>query len=95
MTVEIYYKYSELDKEPQFGLVILDENYTHKHYVNCIWYYLGYFLEGKNKPAIYPFVPWGWEGVKPKIYKDCNNAERQAKLIANYINKKRYGKETK
>lgn len=86
MKIEIYHKYSELDKEPQFGIEIIDEANQCDAYINWIWFYLGVYL-GKNRPTIYPYKPWNWNR-KSKSYKNLNNAERQARLIANYIKSK-------
>ena len=83
MNVEIYHQHSKLDSEHQFGIEIIDENNSCETYINWVWFYLGVFM-GKDKPTIYPYKPWNWT-KKPKKYKYLNNAERQAKLIADHI----------
>jgi len=78
MKIELSYKYSNLDNEPQFGLVIEGVPET---YARWIFFYIGRNLN--IKPTIYPFNI----GKVLYSYKFCNNAERQALLIVNRIKK--------
>jgi hypothetical protein len=85
MKIEIYHQYSKLDNEHQFGIEIIDKDNYYETYINWVWFYLGVYL-GKDKLTIYPHRPL-WS-KKPKVYKYLDNAERQAKLIADYIKSK-------
>ena len=88
-TVEITYKYSKLDKGKQFGLVF---NYPigHETYIRWVYFYMGEYFN-KKKISLYPFdignSSYYKDKIKKKTFKHCNNAERQAKLIVNHINK--------
>jgi hypothetical protein len=84
MKIELSYKYSQLDKEPQFGLMCEAESIWDEAYIRWIYFYLGEFFGGK-RPRIYPFTIN--EGRILKNYKMCNDAKRQARLIFNKINK--------
>ncbi len=78
MKIELSYQYSELDKNHQFGLVLEDEYY--QPYFRWVYFYLGKYLS--DNVRLYPFNV----GKVLKNYKWCNDAEKQAKLIANKIN---------
>jgi len=83
MTFTVKYKHSKLDREAQFGITSsLSEH--HRIYERWVWFYLGAYF-GENKPAIYPYSIDNH--TKIKVYKYCNDAKRQAKLIFNHINK--------
>jgi len=77
MKIELSYKYSELDKQHQFGLVIdgVQENYS-----RWVYFYLGKHL-GIKEPSIFPYKV----GEVLYDYKYLNNAEKQGSLIANKI----------
>lgn len=83
MTVEISYKYSDLDKEPQFGLVFKDTFHC-EDYIRWVWFYLGGLLDRKG----YTIYPYHFSSKIIKKYKYCNNAKRQAMLISNAIKRK-------
>lgn len=83
MAFTVTYKYSVLDKEPQFGIVSSLTPH-HETYVRWVWFYLGAHF-GENKPRLYPFELN--DATNAKTYKYCNDAKRQAKLIINHINK--------
>jgi hypothetical protein len=76
MKIELSYDYSFLDKERQFGIEIygLDETYS-----RWIFYYLG--CRFGQRINLYPYHI----GKTVKNYKYCNNAIRQANLIADRI----------
>lgn len=77
MKILLSYKYSELDKRPEWGIEIIDgENY--EIYVRWIWWYLG-----KANISVYPYSV----GSIVKEYKYCNDAKKQAQYIINRINK--------
>jgi hypothetical protein len=84
MIIELTYKYSELDKDKQFGIVFHNVYPPQENYVRWVYYYLGLMI-GEKKPSIYPFAMRGAK-IK-KEYKYCADAERQAKLLTNCINK--------
>lgn len=84
MEVIVSYKYSTLDNEPQFGLEFTEDNENLKIYIRWVYYYLGVHL-GIAKFPIYSFTIR--DGKVIKRYKFCNDAKRQAKLIANIIHK--------
>lgn len=79
---EVTYKYSDLEKEPQFGIRFTDDLQKLNTYNQWVWFYLGELFEGK-KPKIYPYKlqAYGFENVETKTYKNCYDAKRQAKLI--------------
>lgn len=79
MKIEISHKYSNLDRELQFGLVIEG---TNEIYIRWVYFYMGKYW---NSEALHPY-PFHVNKVK-KRYKGCNDAERQAKMIVVYINK--------
>ena len=80
-SIEISFKFSELDNENKFGIV-LNSSEGFKDYDRWIYFYLGEYFAG-TKPKIYPFKV----GKIVKEYKYCNDAKRQAKLIFNAIQK--------
>lgn len=86
MKIELSYKWSDLDKEHQFGLVTTGDAQA---YIQWIWYYLEVFLGTDRRYTLYPFsLTSDWQkGKVLKSYKFHTDAERQAKLIANRINK--------
>jgi hypothetical protein len=77
MKIELSYEYSELDKEPQFGLVIES---VQEDYARWIYFYLGRHL-GIKEPAIFTYKI----GEVLYDYKYLNDAEKQGLLIANKI----------
>ncbi len=84
MKVKLSYRYSELDKEHQFG-VTLEEN-NKEHYQNMyqwLWFYLGAYLGKDRKVRIYPFA-------LDKTLKgyNYNDAKKIAGWICNRIEKK-------
>lgn len=85
MTVELYYKYSVLEKRKEFGIVFTDDRF-YEQYIRWVWFYLGH--HGMKNVSIYPYNIHRVESKNPyKVYKNCNDAERQAKQIVNAINK--------
>lgn len=80
MKVRLTYKYSELDKEHQFGLTFTEYSEVYEMYVRWIYFHLGRLL-GNDKITIYQFD----SGKVVKEYKYCNDAERQASLVFNKI----------
>lgn len=80
MEISVSYKYSELDKRQEFGIEILEVK-GWDQYINWVYFYLGaHFIEYS---AIHPYKV----GKVIKVYKNCNDARRQAKLIINKIEK--------
>lgn len=80
MEISVSYKYSELDKRQEFGIEILEVK-GWEQYINWVYFYLGAYF--KNHPHIYPYKV----GKVIKVYKNCNDARRQAQLIVNKIEK--------
>jgi len=84
---EITYKYSDLDKEHQFGI---EQIGNMPIYNSWVWFYLVELFAG-NKPRIFPYklMAHGFEKVKIlKTYKFANDAKQQAKLIHGCIIRK-------
>lgn len=81
MKIELSYKYSELDNRNEYGLVLEGENY--EMYFRWVYFYIGMFLN--KKVTLYPFTLKKHKGRLLKSYKFLNDAERQARLIANRI----------
>jgi len=81
LQIDVYHRYSELDKEHQFGLVFRNEE-NHATYIRWIYFYLGKFL--KDDIPFYHFAV----GRKIKTYQYCNDAIKQARLIYSLIKKK-------
>lgn len=78
LKVNIYYQYSDLDKQHQFGITFdNDENYA--VYIRWIYFHLGRRLSDSRDYSLYPYAV----GEKIKTYEYCNDAERQAKYIIN------------
>ncbi|WP_250476111.1 hypothetical protein, partial [Caballeronia sp. GAFFF1] len=75
--------YSHIDNQHQFGLVFNDVKGYDETYIRWVYYYLGVNLGIRNF-RLYPFQL----ECKYKVYKCCNDAQRQSKLIVNAINKK-------
>jgi hypothetical protein len=85
MTIKLTYLKTGVDKVPQFGITFKeDDNY--KAYIRWVYFYLGIYLGRKN--STYFLYPFDLNGRVLKEYKFCNDAERQAKLIANKIKSK-------
>lgn len=83
MTFELSYRYSHLDNEHQFGIVV--NNNTDEVYVRWIFFHLGAFKK-LHEITIYPFsLVKDFKGKVLREYKFCNDAERQAKMIAKRI----------
>lgn len=81
MKIELTYEWSELDKHHSFGIVFLESIPSNEIYIRWVYYYLGTMFKDK-RPVMYPFSLLGNKnGILIKEYKDCNNAERQAKLL--------------
>ena len=81
MTIQLTYKYSDLDEENQFGLQFFDIEHC-ETYIRWVYFYLGHFMGGEYI-RLYPFA----SGKVVKNYKFCNDAKRQATLIFNAIKK--------
>jgi hypothetical protein len=88
ITYRITHKYSTLDKCHQFGIEMINDSKTsvaENMYNQWVWYYLGSFL--MDKPIninLYPFSV----NIKTKYnFKNCYDAERQAKMIYKLISK--------
>ena len=87
--VKLSYHYSTLDKTHEFGLETDDLGRT-TAYINWFWFYLGNELAGlgiNEKPwrvSLYPFA----QGKVIAEYKFCNDARRQAIMVAGRIKKK-------
>lgn len=85
MTIELTYRYSDLDKRHEFGLITEGDN---EICIRWIWYYLGVYLGADCKYKLYPFsMVDAFGGKVLKSYKYSHSADQQAKLIANRINK--------
>lgn len=84
MTIRLTYKYSNLDKEHKFGLTFM-QGEAYEAYIRWVWFYLGERLANR-KFALYPFDLN--DGKILKEYQFYNDAEKQAKFIANKILKK-------
>jgi len=87
MEIELTYRFSELDKEHQFGIVILNQRDFTENYFRWMWFYMGVYL-GEKRPAIYPYSigkETYFKGKNLKKYKYCNDANRQAKLLCRRI----------
>jgi hypothetical protein len=87
---EITYKYSDLDKEHQFGISFAKDLQNWTTYNQWVWFYLGELFAGK-KPRFYgcSLQNLGIGKVKIlKTYQYCNDAKRQAKLIHGCIIRK-------
>lgn len=87
MEIQLTYRYSHLDKEKQIGILFKDgaENYT--TYNNWVWFHLGSMI-GDLNCNIYPYSLIGFKGGKiVYTYKYCNDAKRQAEMLANKIRK--------
>jgi len=80
MTIELSYKYSELDKCHQFGIEFKDLQ-GWEIYARWVFFYLGVNFGKRHR--LYPYNV----GKVIKEYKNCNDAERQAKLLYNRITK--------
>jgi hypothetical protein len=88
ITYRITHKYSTLDKCHQFGIEMINDSNTslsENFYNQWVWFHLGSFL--MDKPIninLYPFSV----NIKTKYnFKNCNDAERQAKMIYKLISK--------
>ena len=85
LSIELSYRYSHLDKTHCFGIVFNNQNTMCEVYLRWVWFHLGQQLIDKPKDVtIYPF---NYESKVIKKYKYCNDAKRQAVLLANAIKK--------
>lgn len=85
MVIELSYRYSDLDKRQEFGLVTEGHNET---YIRWLWFFLGTYLGPYSGFQLYPFSQTGaWKGRVLKSYKYHTDARKQALLIANRIHK--------
>ncbi|MFA5297870.1 MAG: hypothetical protein WC389_06635 [Lutibacter sp.] len=88
--IYLYYKFSDLDNEHQFG--IHNGNNISDVYVVWVWFYLGKYLANnkvnilKSGFCLYPYSLF--EGKVIKSYKCNGSAKTVAKLICNAIKKK-------
>ena len=83
--IELSYRYSNLDKSHCFGIVFVSQQSYCEIYIRWVWYYLGKELISKPKDVI--IYPFNYESKVIKKYKYCNDAKRQAVLLANAIKK--------
>lgn len=84
MEIQLTYRFSHLDKEKQIGILSLnDENYA--TYMKWVWFHLGRMIGDLNY-HIYPYslIPFGG-GKIVYTYKFCNDARRQAEMLATKI----------
>lgn len=85
MTIELSYRYSELDNAYCFGIFFnYPENY--ETYVRWIWYYLGQELI--KVPKNFRLYPFRSNNKVLKNYKHLNDAKRQAVILANAIKRR-------
>jgi hypothetical protein len=86
MSIELSYKWSDLDKKHCFGLDFTNLPFG-ETYIRWVWYHLGQLMIAKKQNVlILPYKPGNSKVYKN--YKYCNDARRQAALLANAINKK-------
>jgi len=90
MTIEISYRFSELDKEHHFFIRTKPTDQTNIYawetqYINWIWYYMGKANVKTKSVRIYPFSDHNKSKIKS--YKFCNDAQRQARLLVEFINR--------
>jgi hypothetical protein len=97
MSVEIHYRYCELDKKHEYGVVAPFNSSTVylNYWTYWLWYYIGHFTKGKHRrPTIIPFAnSWDEKSKLIKEYTDIRSAEVCAKRITNFI-QKHYSKQT-
>lgn len=87
--INIYYRYSTLDKEHCYGI----EGGANDIQVNWIWYYLGQSKLSIYKNSKLSFAPFkGYDQKLIKSYKQNHGAKKLAKLISNFIIKHYYEK---
>ena len=89
MKIELsYIYYSLVDTQHQFGLVTeVEDPYHDEDYIRWVWYHLGAILGSHTQFILHP-LSVKYLGDKGKIlrsYMDCNDAEKQARQIANKI----------
>ncbi len=89
--IEIYYRWSELDKKHEYGIIapynLLEVYLTYWTY--WFWYYIGAETKGKHRnPTIIPFAnTWDKETKLIKTYIDLRDSETCAKRAVKFINK--------
>lgn len=87
--VKLSYQYSDLDHTHEFGLET-DTLGVSNAYIKWFWFYLGKELAGlgiNEKPlkvSLYPFA----QGKVIAEYKFCNDARKQAIMVAGRMKKK-------
>lgn len=92
MTIKLSYIYGDLDKTYCFGVVFNDAE-GEEIYIRWLWYYLGQEL--MCVPDNFRLYPYNLGGKILKNYKYCNNAKRQASLLADAIKRKLFNKLSK
>jgi len=85
MTIELSYRYSELDKIFCFGLVFNDHQNS-ETYIRWVWFYLGQELI--KVPNNFRLYPYNYDSKVLKNYKYLNDAKRQAIVLANAMKRK-------
>jgi hypothetical protein len=86
ITYRVTHKYSRLDKCHQFGIEMINDSKTsvsENFYNQWVWFHLGGYID-RCKAHIYPY------SVNKKTlydFKNCNDAERQSKMIYKLISK--------
>ena len=94
MKAEVTYRYNELDKQHEFGLLFFFEGYAHLAYINWIWFHMGSRMyevktdmkRDKNEFIIYPYSLKTFTGSKIiGKYNFNEKSERLANLISNKI----------
>jgi hypothetical protein len=86
LQIKVSHKYSELDKAHQFGIEIQD-NQSSDIYIGWVWFYLGAYLYHYTEKVDFRLFPYN-VGTVSFTYQFCNDAQRQAKMIANRVIKK-------
>lgn len=86
MNIQLYKGYSHTDNAVTFGIVANDTD-GHQTYINWVWYHLGRLLsltDINNRPYSSFLYPFKVERLV-YTYKNANDAEKQAKMIAKRI----------
>lgn len=86
LQIKVSYRYSDLDKAHQFGVEVID-NQSSDIYIRWVWFHLGAYLYFYTKKDDFRLFPYD-VGTVSFTYENCNDAQRQAKMIANRIIKK-------
>lgn len=85
MTIELSYRYSDLDKTFCFGLVFNDHQNS-ENYIRWVWFYLGQELI--KAPDNFRLHPYNYDSKVLKNYKYLNDAKRQAIVLAKAMKRK-------